>query len=347
MILIVGAGLSGLLTAYRLKQQGIPFKILESRNRVGGRINTIYGTDNTPVEMGATWFGNQHKNLIALLDELEIEVFEQYMKGTAFFQPFSTSPAQSIQIPDQAPSYRVSGGTANLINALYQKLDKNDVLLNQPVKKISFIEGGVQVTTNKVFEGSKVILAIPPKLWAENITFRPPLPDHLLTIAGQTHTWMEDSIKVALIYNQPFWEQENLSGTLFSNTGPITEFYDHCNDERTKYALCGFINSSFKSLSYDERRNQVVNQLKNVFGQKAEAFVGYEECIWSNEENTFLASDHALYPHQNNGNPIFSEFYSDGKLLISSAESSPQSPGYMDGAVHAADKVVKKIIDAS
>ncbi|MBC7418283.1 MAG: NAD(P)-binding protein [Pedobacter sp.] len=32
MILIIGAGLSGLLTAYRLKRAGIPFKIIEARS---------------------------------------------------------------------------------------------------------------------------------------------------------------------------------------------------------------------------------------------------------------------------------------------------------------------------
>lgn len=95
MIIIIGAGLSGLLTTYRLKKEGIPFKILEARTRVGGRINTVYGTDNTPVEMGATWFGPQHKNLIALLKELEKNYFEQYMDGTVFYQPFSTSTAES------------------------------------------------------------------------------------------------------------------------------------------------------------------------------------------------------------------------------------------------------------
>jgi len=61
MVIIIGAGLSGLLTGYRLKKEGIPFKILEARNRVGGRINTVNGINNTPIEMGATWFTNQHK----------------------------------------------------------------------------------------------------------------------------------------------------------------------------------------------------------------------------------------------------------------------------------------------
>jgi len=54
--------------------------------------------------MGGTWFGQQHEHLIALLEELGIGYFEQYMKGKVFFQPFSTSPAESIQPPSQAPT---------------------------------------------------------------------------------------------------------------------------------------------------------------------------------------------------------------------------------------------------
>jgi monoamine oxidase len=346
MIIIVGAGLSGLLCAYRLKKGGVPFKILEARNRVGGRINTEYLAENTPVEMGATWFGNQHIHLKSLLDEFGIEYFEQYMDGKVFFQPFSTSPAESIQIPSQPPSYRISGGTSELINTLYRKLDTDDILLNQTVKEIKFNKNSFQVVTKEVFEGDTVVLSIPPKLWAKRILFEPPLPTNLIEIGKQTQTWMEDSIKVALTYTQPFWQQENLSGTLFSNTGPVTEIYDHCNHERSKYALCGFINSSFKNLPSAERQTLVINQLKSVFGIKAEEFTNYEECIWSNEENTFQTSDIPLYPHQNNGNPIFSKSFYGDKLLISSSESASKFPGYMEGAVYSANITAEKIMKA-
>jgi monoamine oxidase len=346
MIIIIGAGLSGLLTGHLLKKEGIPFKILEARNRVGGRINTVYGTNNTPIEMGATWFTDQHMHLIGLLEELEIDYFEQHIDATVFFQPTSNSPIQSVQIPTQSPSYRVSGGTSNIINTLFQKLDKKDVLLNQSVKQIKIFKNAVQVHAEETFKGNTVVLAIPPKLWAKKILFEPPLPSELLSIAKQTQTWMEDSIKVALTYSQPFWEQENLPGTLFSNAGPVTELYDHCNHKRSRYALCGFINSSFMNLTYTERRESVINQIKNAFGARAEEFTHYEECLWSKEENTFEASEVFLYPHQNNGNPIFNNLFFDGKLLISSSESASGFPGYMDGAVLSANITVEQITKA-
>ncbi len=37
-VIIIGAGFSGLAAAYRLHQKNIDFVILESRNRIGGRV---------------------------------------------------------------------------------------------------------------------------------------------------------------------------------------------------------------------------------------------------------------------------------------------------------------------
>ena len=344
MILIIGAGLSGLLTAYRLKNKGIPFKLLEARNRVGGRINTLYRENNAPVEMGATWFGKQHKELISLLEELELNTFEQHMEGSVFFQPFSTAAAQSIQIPSQAPSYRIAGGSAKLIQTLYEQLDSEDVLLNQRVKEINNYNGHIEVKTHQLFKAEKVVLCIPPKLWAKKISFSPSLEEDLNTIAQSTHTWMEDSIKLAIGYKNAFWENENNSGALFSNTGPITEFYDHSNEKRSAYALCGFVSGAFKALSFLQRKETVLKQLENVYGKKALDFTSYDECIWSNETETYIASETALYPHQNNGNPIFRAEYFQNKLFISGSETAENFPGYMDGAVATANENVKKIM---
>lgn len=343
-ITIIGAGLSGLLTGYLLKKQGVPFKILEARNRVGGRINTLYEPDKAPVEMGATWFTNQHIRLIKLLEELNVAYFEQRMDNSVFYETSATLPVQRVQIPSQAPSFRISGGTSSLIHALLDTLDENDVLYNQSVARVTFDKDTIRVHAEKTFESTCVILAIPPKLWAKKIVFEPRLPADVLGVAGQTQTWMEDSIKVALRYDTPFWEHGNLPGTLFSNCGPITEFYDHSNHKRDKYALCGFINASLKDLSFTNRRELVLQQVKGVFGAKAKEFIGYEECVWSKEKNTYEAADTFLYPHQNNGHPVFRESYFDDQLFISSSESAAEFAGYMDGTIASAYNIAERIL---
>ena len=345
MILIIGAGLSGLITAYRLKQQGIPFKILEARSRIGGRILTTYGKDDCPTEMGATWFNGVHKNLIQLLDELEISYFEQYMTGTAFYQADPNFPAKSIEIPQQDPSYRIVGGTSALINALYAKLEPKDVLLKQKVKQIVFEKDSVKVISNQVFEVTRIVLALPPKLWAKKIQFEPTLSSELIAIANETQTWMEDSIKVALRYDKQFWQDKGQSGAFFSNSGPLTEFYDHSNQERKKFSLCGFMSTAYKNLSEEDRKYNVLTQLKNTFGADALNYIDYQECIWGQEENTFEKSDSPLFPHQNNGHPVFRKSFFDDRLFISSAESAKEFAGYMDGAVFAGNHTAQKILE--
>lgn len=109
-VLIIGAGLTGLLLAYRLKKDGKSVKIIEARNRVGGRIHTLKSAKETPIEMGATWLSLQHQELLRLLKELELPVFEQYMQGIALFEPLSTAPPQQFnyqQTNNQAIEYNM------------------------------------------------------------------------------------------------------------------------------------------------------------------------------------------------------------------------------------------------
>ena len=54
-VAILGAGISGLSAAYHLIENGIKdIVVLEARDRVGGRINTIKH-NGRPLELGAQW----------------------------------------------------------------------------------------------------------------------------------------------------------------------------------------------------------------------------------------------------------------------------------------------------
>jgi monoamine oxidase len=124
-VIIIGAGLSGLSTAYQLKKVGINFKILEAQSRLGGRIETIYGKKDTPMEMGATWFGEEHLNLIQLLSELNIGYFEQHTEGISLFETMSFEPPQQYFVQANSQSaHRIKGGTFSIIDALYQRISK-------------------------------------------------------------------------------------------------------------------------------------------------------------------------------------------------------------------------------
>lgn len=69
-VVIIGAGISGLAAAYKLKQNGVSVTIIEARNRIGGRIFTHKFNDaNLTCELGAEWVGMSHTRLIELCKE--------------------------------------------------------------------------------------------------------------------------------------------------------------------------------------------------------------------------------------------------------------------------------------
>jgi len=58
-VIIIGAGFSGLIAAYYLHKTNIEFILLESRDRIGGRLfyHTIEEKEKLVVESGAEWVG--------------------------------------------------------------------------------------------------------------------------------------------------------------------------------------------------------------------------------------------------------------------------------------------------
>ena len=66
-IIIIGAGLTGLALAYFLRDKKLSIRILEARDRIGGRIHTVREKGLTPMEMGATWLGKKHVTLVLSL----------------------------------------------------------------------------------------------------------------------------------------------------------------------------------------------------------------------------------------------------------------------------------------
>jgi len=344
-IIIIGAGLAGLTLARLLGKERFECTILEARARIGGRILTSRLADTAPVEMGATWLGSQHTALIKLMDELNLEKFEQKMGRYVHFEPISTSPPQLVELPEnQAPTYRIAGGSDQIISALSSNLQPGTVHLNQRVKTIQFKKDFVTVLTEMDrYECDIVVSTLPPKLLVDLITFEPSLPQNLRSIAASTQTWMAESIKVALTFEHPFWREGKNSGTVMSNAGPVNELYDHSNREGTQFALKGFMNSAYHSLSREERREIVVYQLRKYYGYSVENYNAYHETVWRDEPYTYSEYDGPVFPHQHNGDTIYHRTWYDGKLYLAGAETSEISPGYMDGAVHSALRVAGMI----
>jgi len=346
-IIIIGAGLSGLCLAYKLKKAGKEAIILEARARIGGRILTRYQEGSAPIELGATWLGRKHHHLTDLLEELDLKVFAQVLGDRAIYEPISTSPPQLVQLPpNDEPSYRIAGGSSQLIEALAAQIGPEGIVLRQEVKKLTEQNNKVIVETQaQRYEAEMVVSTLPPYLFSQLIETQPTLAQPLLDIAGQTHTWMGDSIKVALTFAKPFWRAEHLSGTIMSNVGPIPEMYDHADVSDERFALKGFLNGAYHAATKAERLSVVLHQLSKYYGKAVHEYLQYEEAVWREEKHTFIPYQTSMLPHLHNGHEIYRQGYWGGKLYIAGSETAADFPGYMDGAVQSAEFVYDQITD--
>jgi len=73
-VVIVGAGIAGLTCAYRLRQAGVPVRVMEAQNRTGGRIFSLrdHFADGQVCELGGELINTGHTQVRGLARELNI-----------------------------------------------------------------------------------------------------------------------------------------------------------------------------------------------------------------------------------------------------------------------------------
>lgn len=331
-VLIIGAGLSGLSTAYALRNANIQVEILEARSRLGGRILTK-NTDAQHLELGATWFGPQHSSLFELIHQLDISYKIQENGEEALYDFRPEGQLQRFQIPSGPSTYKFQNGTSTLINSLHQNSSAK-IHFNQKVKTINYDSKFKIYTEENLFEADVVVISVPVQLVADSINFEPNLSEALITLLTNTHTWMSDSIKFSAAFDCEFWKSEKFIGTLMSPKQIIQEMYDHSDLESTQNALVGFINSNVSQLSSKEREEKVQEHLKSIFPEKKINPKAYADINWRKEDFTISKNSKSLIPHQNNGNFNLRKSHFDNKLFFSASETASQTPGYMNGAIH-------------
>lgn len=80
-VVVVGAGLAGLVAARRIAAAGARPLVVEARSRVGGRLLNEELGDGKVVEVGGQWIGPTQKRIAALAAELGVDTFPTYDKG--------------------------------------------------------------------------------------------------------------------------------------------------------------------------------------------------------------------------------------------------------------------------
>lgn len=332
-IIIVGAGLSGLLLAYLL-QKRFTVTLLEARERIGGRI-LCTASDAQRFDLGPTWVWPHQHHILDLAEHLGLKLFRHHDNGGFAYD--APEGVQYYQNASQTPSYRFENGTASLTNALHERLDGVALHLKTPVTDIIYDADGVTVETAKqTFEAAVCVFTLPPRLAAQTIGFEPPLPDALKEQMLALPTWMGFSAKCVVTYAEPFWRNKGLSGFATSHIGPLSEVHDAC--AKQKAALSGF----YHTKSADEvQQEKVIEQLERLFGTQARAYDGFYCYNWRQDPFTSIKADRmplSSHPHYGLDAKVHE------RLFLCGTESVQTEGGYLEGAVIAANRLANSLL---
>ena len=119
-VVVVGAGLSGLVAAQELTRSGLQVLVLEARDRVGGRTYTL-DAGGVPLEMGGQWVGPAQKQVLELARGLGVETFPADIPGRTTL--YEEGERTEYDDEGEAPPFKSSAAYADVQHA-FRRLDE-------------------------------------------------------------------------------------------------------------------------------------------------------------------------------------------------------------------------------
>ncbi|TDH59918.1 amine oxidase [Dankookia rubra] len=356
-VAIVGGGLAGLHAARLLHDAGVPFRLIEARERLGGRILTADTAGRAAMDgfdLGPSWFWpGMHPAMAGVVDELGLEAFPQHDDGDVLVERSRTAPPQRYQGFRQEPrSMRLAGGTGALVRALAAGLPGDAVRLGVQVTRIALEERGVRLTLRgpgggeEALPANQVILALPPRLIDATIAFAPAIEPSTRLTWRDTATWMAPHAKLFALYDRPFWRDAGLSGMAQSTVGPLAEIHDSTTASGAA-ALFGFVGIPAEgraAIGTEALTRACLDQLARLFGPAAATPGATLLKDWSAEPLTATAEDRrgGAHPLPRQG-PWVTGAWRD-RLCLAGSETSAVAPGYLAGALDAAERAVAQTL---
>ncbi|WP_054114209.1 flavin monoamine oxidase family protein [Marinagarivorans algicola] len=362
--IIIGGGLAGLLTAWHLEKKGLPYLLLEAKRQLGGRVlGAKSDTSAHYHDLGPTWVFPHQQGIQRLLDELDLPYDEQYTQGDALFQKPGTQGTTRTAGAGVMSMYRVRGGMTRLIDALYSRLNRQNIKTSHPVTHITRGDGCWVVTAQNdderlTFEAHNLILALPPRMITQHLTPKHWASSGLINDLDQVPTWMAAQAKFVSTYASPFWRENGLSGQAFSQQGPMQEMHDACGfgvcavadnvdvDVGTS-ALFGFVGvpASHRAQFTEAHIKQAcLAQIEQLYGVQAAPATAVFYKDWAADKYVAAKRDISESPaHPHFALSRHQQELAQKNLYLVGSEFADTDAGYLEGAVCAVNALIDSV----
>ncbi|MGW0178517.1 flavin monoamine oxidase family protein [Nocardia sp. NPDC003345] len=252
-------------------------------------------------------------------------------------------PAFVLGVEDGAQDSRPVGGMGAVYRPMAAELG-DAIVTSRPVHRIEQDRAGVSVhAVDRVVRARRAIVAVPLAI-ASQIHYEPMLP----VDRSFLHQRMPSGaiIKTSVVYDEPFWRADGLSGQSAAPGSPATITLDACTDTGTPGILCviteGPTARRVGALDAAQRRHAILEALAERFGDRARTPGDYIEQDWSVERY----SGGGMLSHAPTG--VLTQFGPAlrppcGLVHWAGAESSAVMCGWVDGAVRSGERAANEV----
>jgi monoamine oxidase len=221
------------------------------------------------------------------------------------------------------------------------------VYLRCPARAITQQHDNVVVTSDDVIvHAPRVVITVPPALALE-IQFTPTLPDDRAALYRGTVAGPES--KTLLVYDEPFWRGDGLSGQTSEPGSPSEVTIDASPADGSYGTLASFtfsrVAEQYDGLPEAERHGFLLETLSARLGPRAATPVEVVETAWWHEEWTrgcsmahFKPGILTSYGH------LLREPW--GRIHWAGSETATTSHGAIDGAIRSGERAAREILDA-
>ncbi|HLX88036.1 MAG TPA: FAD-dependent oxidoreductase, partial [Acidimicrobiales bacterium] len=219
------------------------------------------------------------------------------------------------------------------------------VHLGTPVRSIAQHGYGVVLAAGDMeVHATRCVVTTPPALTLD-IAFSPDLPDDRRALYRQAVGGVET--KTLVVYDEPFWRDDGLSGQSAGAGTPSEVTIDASPGEGPAGVLASFafgpVAARLATASADDRRTHLLDTLSGRFGPKAARPEAVVETAWFTEPWSRGCSLAHLPPGAltRSGRLLREPF---GRVHWAGTETATVSHGAVDGAIRSGDRVAEEVL---